>query len=370
MRKEKIAPVTMEVIQLKGSKFHPMLQAITAALLFGASAPIAKLLLGNIEPVPLAAFLYLGSGIGLLIFKVFQGFRKEYKKAEAGIKNEDIKWLFGSVLVGGIFAPIILMFSLKNTPASTTSLLQNFEGVSTTLIAVFIFKEAIGKRVWLAVAAITSASILLSWNPDSEWGFSIGALGVLLACVFWGLDNNFTRNISAKDPLITVIIKGIGAGSFSLLLAVLLHNEFPDLKIIIGSMLLGFFCYGLSIVLFILSMRNLGASRASAFLGTAPFAGALLSFLLLHELPNILFCAAIPIMIIGAVLLLGEEHIHRHIHDLIEHEHRHNHNDGHHEHEHEHENIKLPEHSHLHKHEVIEHTHAHTPEIHHRHAHK
>ena len=350
---------------LKNYKSYSMFQALLAALLFGASAPIAKLLLGNMQPIPLAAFLYLGSGIGLLIFKILQSFQKDYRRVEANIRKEDIKWMFGAVLLGGVFAPIILMFSLKSTPASTASLLLNFEGVSTTLIAIVVFKEAIGKRIWLAVTLITFASILLSWDFNSEWGFSIGTLGVLLACIMWGLDNNFTRNISSKDPLVTVIIKGIGAGLFSLILALTLRNTLPNIKVIFEAMLLGFICYGLSIVLFIFAMRSLGAARTSAFFGTAPFVGALLSFLIFHEAPNAMFYASFIIMIVGAILLLSEEHLHVHIHELIEHDHRHSHDDGHHMHEHE----SISEHSHLHKHEVIEHFHSHTPDIHHRHIH-
>lgn len=347
--------------------FYSILQALLAALLFGASAPIAKLLLGDMQPIPLAAFLYLGSGIGLLIFKIFQRFKKDYTKVEAGIKKEDVKWLLGAVLVGGVIAPIVLMFSLKNTPASTASLLLNFEGVSTTLIAGLVFKEAIGKRIGLAVAAVTTSSILLSWDFNGEWGFSIAALGVLLACMMWGFDNNFTRNISSKDPLITVIIKGIGAGSFSLLLALILKTPLPNFKIILSALFLGFICYGFSIVLFILAMRNLGASRASAFFGTAPFVGTFVSLMLFDESPNTLFYVSLPIMVVGTVLLLSEEHIHKHIHEPMEHEHRHRHDDGHHTHQHDGETIS--EHSHLHKHEALEHAHPHTPDIHHRHKH-
>lgn len=157
------------------------------------------------------------------------------------------------------------MFSLRSTPASTASLLLNFESVATTVIAVVAFTESIGKRIWFAVALITSASVLLTWDFTGEWGLSIGAVGVLLACILWGIDNNFTRNISDKDPLITVTIKGIGAGCFSMILAILTQSNFPGLKIILEAMFLGFFSYGLSIVLFIFAMRNLGASRTSAF---------------------------------------------------------------------------------------------------------
>jgi drug/metabolite transporter (DMT)-like permease len=349
-------------------KLSPIFQAILAAVLFGASAPFAKMFLGDIQPIPLASFLYLGSGIGMLVFWILQRFQRNYKRIEATIKKEDVKWLIGAVLTGGFIAPIILMYSLKHTPASTASVLLNFEGVSTTLIAMFVFKEAIGKRVWAAIAFITAASILLSWNFTGGWGFSISALGVVMACVMWGLDNNFTRSISSKDPVVIVIIKGLGAGSFSLLLSICLHNSLPSLKMILGAMLLGFICYGLSIVLFIRAMRTLGASRACAFLGTAPFLGALFSFVLFRETAGTLFFVSLPIMMIGAALLLNEKHSHKHLHETLDHEHRHSHTDEHHNHE---QNIEASlEHTHLHSHEVTEHTHPHTPDIHHRHIHQ
>lgn len=250
---------------MEKSNIYPMIQAVLAALLFSASAPISKLLLGDIEPIPMAAFLYLGSGFGLLFYRFVQGLNNNSARVEAGINKNDIKWLIGATLAGGVLAPIVLMFGLKATPAATASLLLNFEGVSTTLIAALAFYEAIGRRVWAAVLCITAASVLLSWDINGQWGISIGALGILTACTLWGIDNNFTRNISAKDPLIIVTVKGICAGTFSLVLAFTLNNPFPNLRITLGAMLLGSFSYGLSIVLFILAMRSLGAARTSAF---------------------------------------------------------------------------------------------------------
>jgi drug/metabolite transporter (DMT)-like permease len=348
-----------------------MIQALLAAVLFGASAPVAKLLLGMIEPIPLAGFLYLGSGIGLLLFKGIQHLGSRSVKVEAGISKTDIPWLTGAVLAGGVAAPIVLMFSLRTTPAATASLLLNFEGVATALIAALVFKEAIGGRIWWAVACITVASILLSLNLSGEWGISLTALGVLCTCALWGLDNNFTRNISAKDPLSIVIIKGLAAGGFSLILALILQNPLPKPLVALGAMLLGSLSYGISIALFILAMRDLGAARTSALFGTAPFVGALLSFLLFQEAPNMLFVIALPIMIGGALLLLGEEHAHKHVHAVIEHEHRHGHDGSHHAHDHAEGEIPAHGfHSHPHTHESIEHTHPHTPDIHHRHDHQ
>lgn len=348
-------------------KYVSVIEAIAAALLFGASAPAAKLLLGSIAPVPLAAFLYLGSGLGLLIIKAVQKLLIKRTDAEAGIKREDVKWLLGALLAGGVAAPIILMISLKNTPGTTASLLLNFEGVATSLIAVLAFKEAVGKRVWAAVACITAASVILSWD-SSGWGFSLGAIGIIAACTLWGIDNNFTRNISAKDPVAIVMIKGTWAGLVSLAISFVIGQPLPGVLAALGAMGLGFVFYGLSIVLFILAMRGLGSSRTSAYFGTAPFAGVIISLALLGETPGVMFFISLPVMALGALLLLKERHSHAHLHEHNVHEHRHNHIDGHHTHTHGGMNPAM-EHSHVHEHRAMEHSHAHAPDIHHRHGH-
>jgi drug/metabolite transporter (DMT)-like permease len=336
-----------------------ILQALLAALFFGASAPISKLLLGNVPPVLMAAFLYLGSGTGISLIKLYQRLMRHQK--EAGIRRPDVGWLAGAIVSGGILAPILLMISLKNTPASTASLLLNFEGVGTTLIALFFFRESISRRAMGAILVITLASIFLSTDFSSGFGFSLGALGVIGACMLWGVDNNFTRNISAKDPLTIVAWKGLVAGSFSLLLGLGLGQQPPALTTILSILLLGFISYGLSTMLFIYSMRGLGAARTSALYGTAPLAGVLLSFLIFHDPLTLLFIVAAVLMVAGAYLLANEEHAHFHIHMPVVHEHRHSHDefhvhDGH-----------AEAHSHEHEHPRTEHEHGHMPDIHHRH---
>ncbi|MBL8080678.1 MAG: DMT family transporter [Anaerolineales bacterium] len=349
---------------MKSNNLTFILQALTAALFFGASAPIAKLLLGdNIAPIYLAAFLYLGSGTGTFLFRLTQ--RMQSKNAEADIKSPDIKWLAGAIISGGILAPIILMISLQNTPASTASLLLNFEGVGTTVIAMLFFKEAISRRAWTAIIIITLASIFLSTNFNEGFGISLGALGIILACVLWGVDNNFTRNISGKDPLAIVAWKGLVAGAFSFLLAFFLGNQMPSLKIILGTLVLGFVSYGLSTMLFIRSMRGLGAARTSALYGTAPLAGVLLSIVIFSELPSFFFIIAAILMIGGALLLINENHEHTHFHTALIHEHSHSHDDS----AHGHDDSKGV-HSHEHEHPAEEHDHNHMPDIHHRHGHE
>jgi drug/metabolite transporter (DMT)-like permease len=346
----------------------PIIQALIAALLFGASAPLSKLLLGEIDPVPLAAFLYLGSGVGLLGIKLIQNINQQGSKKEAQIEKTDFGWLAGAILAGGVAAPIVLLFSLKNTPAATASLLLNFEGVATTLIAFFAFKEAISRRAWWAIALITLACIFLSINLRAEWGLTLGALGIIAACFLWGLDNNFSRNICAKDPLVIVTIKGLGAGIFSLGLALVIGSKFPAWQIILGALVLGCLCYGVSIVLFIHAMRGLGAARTSVLFSTAPISGIILSIMLFQEYPTWLFMVAIPLMLAGAILLINDQHEHHHIHELVIHEHSHIHDDEHHEHNHKDQDVQ--KHSHPHKHDELPHAHHHMPDLHHRHIHQ
>lgn len=336
-----------------------ILQALLAALFFGASAPISKLLLGDVPPVLMAAFLYLGSGTGISLVKLSQSLTSNQR--EAGIRRPDVKWLAGAIISGGILAPIVLMISLNITPASTASLLLNFEGVGTTLIALFFFRESISRRALAAILVITLASVFLSTDFTTGFGFSLGALGVILACVLWGVDNNFTRNISAKDPLTIVAWKGLVAGTFSLLLGLLLGQQLPALTTLLNILLLGFISYGLSTMLFIYSMRGLGAARTSALYGTAPLAGVLLSFIIFKDPLTFLFGIAAVLMVAGAYLLANEEHAHFHIHMPVVHEHRHSH-DGFHGHD-----DGASVHSHDHEHPRTEHEHGHMPDIHHRH---
>jgi drug/metabolite transporter (DMT)-like permease len=341
--------------------YRAITQAFLASLFFATSAPLAKTLLAEVDPVMLAALLYLGSGAGLLLFKVTV--HRIKPDTEARLARTDMPWLIGAILAGGVAAPIVLMYSLRNTSAATASLLLNFEGVATSIIAAIMFREAMGKRVWVAVLLVTVGSIILSWNRWGTLSLSLGALGIAAACTLWGLDNNLTRHISAKDPVMIAIIKGIGAGIISLGMAILLGNRLPDIRHIGMAVVLGFFAYGLSIVFFISAMRHLGAARTSAYFGTAPFVGVLLSIVFLKEIPNVSFMCAVPIMIAGAAFLLIEKHEHTHTHQEFEHEHSHDHDDEHHVHGHD------GFHSHRHTHCTIAHIHPHTPDIHHRHEH-
>ncbi|PKM77726.1 MAG: EamA family transporter [Firmicutes bacterium HGW-Firmicutes-15] len=351
-------------------EFTPALYAILAAILFGASAPISKLLLTRIDPIFMASFLYLGSGIGLALLKLLLHFKYSDLIDEAHINGSDIPWLAIAVISGGVLAPILLMFSLKATPGATASLLLNFESVATSLIAILVFKESADKRVWSSILLITLGSILLSLNPTAPWGFSWGALGIIIACIFWGIDNNFTCKISLKDPMTIVIIKGLCAGSFSLVLGFTFGSPFPLIKMIFPTMILGFLSYGMSIFLFIKAMRALGAARTSALFSTAPFIGSIIALSIFNESQGKLFFISALIIVVGVVLLLFENHGHSHIHTTADHNHRHNHYDSHHNHYHNENQIPESEyHTHSHAHESTEHTHLHKPDIHHRHSH-
>ena len=355
---------------MKRTSLIAISQAILAAVLFGASAPLSKVFLQRVDPISLAGLLYIGSGAGAWLLFALSRTGGRGRQREAPLTRSDLPWLAGTILAGGVAAPILLLLGLKGTPASTAALLLNFENVATALIAVLAFREAVNRRILWALGLITLASILLTWTAG-KWGFSLGALGILGACSLWGLDNNLTRQISAKDPLLIVGIKGLAAGSFSLLLSLVLGKSLPDLGTLALAMLVGMVCYGLSIQFFILALRSLGAARTSAMFGVAPFIGSGLSLLFLREKPQTYFWAALPFMLLGAWLMLTEKHRHSHVHEAFDHAHAHSHLDEHHTHVHP-EDETPPEdgqHAHPHRHDALNHDHPHTPDLHHRHLH-
>lgn len=365
----------MSVRDLKRRSVLPILAVLLAALLFGASAPLSKLLLARAAPLLLASFLYLGSGAGALLFLALRKLNggRRARRAEAPLRLKDAPWLAGGVLAGGVAAPIALLFGLKSTPAATASLLLNFEAVSTALIAAIFFREHSDARTWIAAGAITAGSVFLSVRLGNAWGVSIGALGVLAATLFWGVDNNLTRQISEKDPAAIVAVKGISAGFISLALALTMGQKLPAVGVIGLSLATGCVCYGASIALFIYAMRGMGAARSSALFATAPFFGMLLSLVVFKDALSGLtwqFGLAAVLMALGAWLLARERHEHTHTHEAVVHEHRHSHDDLHHEHDHAvlHD-PKDMSHSHSHKHDEVVHSHPHKPDTHHRHEH-
>lgn len=342
--------------------------AIIAAALFGASAPFSKLLLGDIPPLQLAGLLYLGSGIFLLLLKFLQItlFRN---KVEAGLQRADMPWLLGAVVSGGFLAPVALMYGLSTTSAATASMLLSFESAATTFLAALFFREHIGRRVVVALSLLTLACLVLAFDATGKFGFSFGALIVLLACVLWGADNNFTRNISSKDPMMIVIVKGIGAGSFSLVLSLLTGSHLSSLSYAALALAVGGLCYGVSLLLFIFALRDLGSSRASALIASAPFMGAAVSFLIYQQMPTVQFWISVPFMLAGILLLFSESHVHTHGHEATVHDHMHTHSDAHHQHGHAQNDAGAETHRHEHRHDAIVHIHKHVPDIYHRHVH-
>ena len=340
-------------------------QAILAAALFGMSTPVSKLLLDKIPPVLMAALLYLGAALGMLVIYLIRGARKG-EVNEARITRHESKFVVAMILLD-IAAPIFLMVGLRMSAASNVALLGNFEIVATAVIAMLIFRENIGPRLFMAIGLITLSSILLSVKDLGNFSFSTGSVLVLLASVCWGLENNCTRMLSIKDPMQIVIIKGFGSGLGSLIIALSLKEFSYDFVYIIIALILGFFAYGLGIYLYVLAQRELGAARTSAYYAAAPFIGVGLSILMFKQDYTIFFVLALVIMVIGAYLAAVEKHKHNHPHESTVHEHRHAHNEGHHNHRHESEVIK--EHSHEHIHEPLDHSHAHTPDLHHQHDH-
>jgi len=346
---------------MKNKQYKAISFAILAAALYAISSPVSKLLLKEISATLMASFLYLGAGIGMAIV----GFIKHIKykeRRERSLTKQEIPYTIAMVILD-IVAPILLMFGLTMATPENVSLLNNFEIVATSLIALLIFKESISKRLWGAIILITVSSIILSVKDISSFSFSLGSIFVLLACICWGIENNCTKKLSVKDPLQVVVIKGLGSGLGSLIIAFVLDEKTNNIIYIIAALLLGFFAYGLSIFFYIYAQRYLGAAKTSAYYAIAPFIGAGLSLIIFRELPNFSFIIALVIMIIGTYFASTEEHNHT----VIIHEHIHSHNDNH--HTHSHNEIVIGKHSHIHAHEECNHSHKHREDTHHSYAH-
>jgi drug/metabolite transporter (DMT)-like permease len=282
---------------LKAKQNTAIFWAILSAALYAISIPLSKILLTEIPPAMMAALLYLGAGIGMSIIWIVR-YKKDKLKPEMKLTKKELPYTVGMVVIN-IVAAIFLMIGIAMTTASMASLLSNFEIVATSLIALLFFKEAITKRLWLAISLITVSSIVLSVKDFSNISFSFGSVFVLLGTICWGFENNFTRMLSVKDPLEIVIIKGFGSGLGSLIIAFIIKGTATNIIYIIATLLLGFVAYGLSIYLYVYAQRYLGAAKTSAYYAIAPFVGVVLSFFMLFEIPTISFIIALLIMIVG-----------------------------------------------------------------------
>src|SRR4051812_11499868 len=340
---------------------------VASAVLFGASTPFAKLLLGDVDPWLLAGLLYLGSGLGLGIVHLGRRFLG-IEPPEAPLRRGDLPWLAAVILAGGVVGPLLLMLGLSVTPASSVALLLNVEGLATMSIAWVVFREHTDRRIVLGAMLILAGAVLLSWQGVVE-GVGWRALAVVGACVAWGIDNNLTRKLSAADPVQIAMLKGLVAGMVNLALAVAQGSILPSTSTMLAAGVVGFFGYGVSLALFVVGLRHLGTARTGAYFSLAPFIGALISLTLLGEPLTIRLATAGGLMAIGLWLHLTERHEHEHTHDTMEHEHRHTH-DEHHQHAHGRDNALGETHSHWHRHEPLTHRHPHYPDIHHRHSHK
>ena len=337
--------------------------ALLAAVLFGASAPLAKLLLGQVSPWLLAGLLYIGAGLGTAAWRLVR------REPRMRLARDEVPWLVGAVVAGGVAGPVLLMSGLAAMPASGASLLLNAEGVLTAVIAWVVFREPAGRRVVLGMLAIVAGAVVVAVPTGQARVTSLWpALAIVGACACWALDNNLTRRVSLTDATWLAAVKGAVAGPTNLVLALALGAHLPAVATTAAALGLGSVAYGLSLVLFIVGLRHVGTARAGAYFSIAPFFGAVLAVALGDAVTWQLLVAG-ALMALGTWLHLTETHVHEHTHVAVTHEHWHTHDDGHHDHAHDEPVAAGVRHRHVHTHEALAHTHEHYPDAHHRHDH-
>lgn len=335
---------------------------VSAAAMFGASAPLAKALVGEVRPQLLAGLMYGGAAITLSIAMAFRR-----APAEAQLRRSDAPTLGAITLVGGVIAPVLLLVGLERVTGVAASLLLNLEAVFTLVLALAIFGEHLGRRAVAGAAAIVSGAAVLGFSGGAtriEW---VGILCIAAACGGWAIDNNLTQRLSGRDPFSIVRVKVAVAATVNLGLASALGASWPTGWVLLASLVLGGVAYGLSVLLDAYALRFVGAAREAAYFGTAPVFGVAIAVLVLGEAISFGEGVAIVVMSIGVYLLVTDRHTHTHVHDPIVHDHRHRHDDGHHNHTHF---EPVLEHAHEHTHAATKHTHPHVSDVHHRHRHR
>jgi drug/metabolite transporter (DMT)-like permease len=344
-----------------------VLYALASAALFGVSTPAAKVLVGSIHPAVLAGLLYCGAGLGVALLRriapsVVSG------APEVALSRAELPWLAGAIAAGGVIGPLLLMTGLARTDAAAASLLLTLEGAATALMAWFIFHENFDRRIALGMGCLVAGAVVLSWSGTPTLAGLVGPLCIVAACVAWGLDNNLTRRVSLADPLQIVMLKGLIAGPFNLLLGLLAGGALPDLSTTLLSGVVGFLGYGVSLALFVIALRDLGTARTGAYFSTAPFIGSVVAVLALGEPVTLQLAGAGALMAVGVWLHLTEHHEHEHSHEALAHAHPHVH-DEHHRHAHDPLDPPGEPHTHVHEHRPMRHAHPHVPDMHHTHRH-
>ncbi|MDQ6618745.1 MAG: EamA family transporter [Pseudomonadota bacterium] len=347
----------------RGWRNRGVLAALAAAVLFGAGTPAAKLLVGVMSPWILAGLLYLGSGLGLLAVRLFSA-----RPQRLVLTGRDMLWLAVAVAMGGVVGPVLLMWGLSQLAATDVSLLLNAEAVFTVVLAWVVFREHVDRRIAFAMGLIVAGALVLTWPTHLAFGALLPTLSIIGACLAWGIDNNVTRKVALADATFIAMTKGLAAGATNLLLALAAGELLPSPSSIISAAVVGFLSFGVSLVLFVTALRQLGTARTAAYFSIAPFVGALISIAFLGEPATFALMLAGSLMAAGLWLHLTEQHEHRHHHHALEHEHEHGH-DEHHRHEHACSGSDAKRHAHLHRHEPLAHSHHHYPDSHHRHEH-
>jgi drug/metabolite transporter (DMT)-like permease len=344
-------------------KISSVLIGLLAGLLFGVATPFSKIILSQLNSFQLAGLLYMGAALAFLPY-VIKNRNTEFKVLRLTGKK---KYLGGVILFGGILGPLFLMIGLKTANAMSVSIWLNMELVATAILGVLFFKDHLDSYAKIGILLTLCAGIIIS-SQESTSGI-VSAIFVLLACVCWGFDNHFSAIIDGVSPQTITFVKGAVGGITNLTIGMFLSNWQIQLNYIPAALLIGVFSYGISIVLYIISAQNLGATRSQILFSTAPFWGIFAAWVFLAEPVTLVVVISFSILVLGIVFTNVASHGHEHSHKGMVHIHLHSHNDGHHNHIHEGNDNKSLRHSHFHEHRGIKHTHKHYPDLHHRHEH-
>jgi drug/metabolite transporter (DMT)-like permease len=335
--------------------------AIAAAIAFGATTPIVAWAGRDLGAFSTAALLYAGAATASLVTRWLS-------PSHAPLRRSDLGRVVAVALLGGAVAPTLLVWGLQRAGATLGALLLNLEAVFTVLLARAVYREPIGARVAVAVLAMVLGGVALTFDAwhGTSWQL-LGVVAVAGAAAAWACDNTLTRPLAERDPLDVVAAKGGLGAAITGAIALGIGEAAPSVLAALVLLACGAAGYGLSLRLYLLAQRRIGAGRTGSVFALAPFIGAGLAYAFGDRHSSAWLLGAVGLFTAGVYLHATERHAHAHEHGADDHDHVHRHDDGH--HLHAHEPPVVGEHAHPHHHERIAHSHDHAPDVHHSHSH-
>ncbi len=270
--------------------------AVGAAALAGLIPVFGKLYLSDLPPLVIAGFSNLLAGLVILPLAPRPPF-----------KGPDRQRLIAIALLGAGLAPILYWVGLAATSGSEAAMLMNVETVFTLLLAVAVLRERAGGPEVACVLGIVAGAVILTTNLGLavQPAHLVGNLLLIGGTALWAIDNNISTGLSRRhSPAAVAAWKNILGGGLVVVVAAAAGAELARVPSHLwGLFLAGGVGTGVSLTLFYVALRHIGAYRTSAIFGLGGIVGAAAAFFLLDERLSLVQVGGAALMLAAGLLL-------------------------------------------------------------------